>query len=117
MQKISVGNITSHFLDDFCNYFALGVYFNCGIIFLAASSASRSPPTFLARPSRTRVLEGKDSWLDCAASGSPLPQVTWLKDGVKVDLSHLDSRFSVAGAGTLKIRGTRPDDAGTYQCR
>ena len=85
--------------------------------FSIATSSSRSPPTFLASPTGAKVLESSDVTLDCAANGSPPPFITWLKDGVAVDLSHLDSRFSVSGAGSLRIRSARVADAGTYQCR
>ncbi len=34
-----------------------------------------------------------------------------------MDVSHLDSRFSKVGAGSLKIVDLAVEDRGTYQCR
>ena len=82
---------------------------------ISASGPARSAPVFLSRPSETTVLEGAPSVsLDCAANGSPPPAVTWLRDGVRVDTAHLDSRFSTVGAGSLNIRDVKAEDAGEF---
>ncbi len=82
---------------------------------ILASGPARSAPVFLSRPSETTVLEGAPSVsLDCAANGSPPPAVTWLRDGVRVDTAHLDSRFSTVGAGSLNIRDVKAEDAGEF---
>ncbi len=82
---------------------------------ISASGPARSAPVFLSRPSETTAMEGAPSVsLDCAANGSPPPAVTWLRDGVRVDTAHLDSRFSTVGAGSLNIRDVKAEDAGEF---
>ena len=77
-----------------------------------------TPPKFLATPENTKTWgRGTEVILDCAANGNPMPEITWLKDGATVDLSHLDSRFKRLGSGSLLIKDIRAGDAGTYQCR
>ena len=76
-------------------------------------------PKFLATPRDTKSLadEGSEVTLDCAANGTPMPEIMWLKDGETIDLNHLDSRLTKIGTGSLNIKEVRPQDAGTYQCR
>jgi len=62
-------------------------------------------------------MAGATITLDCAAAGRPRPTITWLKDGATVDLAHLDSRFSLLGAGSLRIENLDVQDEGVYQCR
>ncbi|XP_059093555.1 neogenin-like isoform X2 [Tigriopus californicus] len=75
------------------------------------------PPMFIARPKNLKAEEGQTLTLDCAANGIPKPFITWLKDGSTVDLSHLDSRFTKIGSGSLQIKNVQVNDKGTYQCR
>ncbi|KAK9751964.1 Neogenin C-terminus [Popillia japonica] len=80
--------------------------------------ASKFPPHFIALPMRQVVIEGQNVTLDCAANGNPNPTVTWLKDGVSIDMADLDTRFSIVGTTTsLKITNILEIDTGTYQCR
>ncbi|KRT85842.1 Immunoglobulin, partial [Oryctes borbonicus] len=80
--------------------------------------ASKSPPHFIALPMRQVAIEGQNVTLDCAANGNPNPIVTWLKDGVSIDMADLDTRFSIVGTTTsLKITNIQEVDTGTYQCR
>lgn len=76
-----------------------------------------SAPHFVATPQDVLVEEGSVVTLDCAANGIPRPRITWLKDGVTIDLSDLDGRFFMVGTGNLQIQGVLETDQGNYMCR
>lgn len=44
-------------------------------------------PVFIAQPRSTVTMEGSTVTLDCAANGIPKPFITWLKDGVPIDMA------------------------------
>ncbi|PSN38934.1 hypothetical protein C0J52_08943 [Blattella germanica] len=75
------------------------------------------PPVFVATPRSSVVTEGSTITLDCAANGNPQPWVTWLKDGITIDMAELGSRFRKVGTGSLQITDVSERDQGTYQCR
>uniref|UniRef100_A0A8D9AVD2 Neogenin n=1 Tax=Cacopsylla melanoneura TaxID=428564 RepID=A0A8D9AVD2_9HEMI len=75
------------------------------------------PPTFVSKPQNLQVGEGETLTLDCAANGVPRPSITWLKDGLDIDLDDLDSRFSKVGTGSLQITSLQAEDEGNYVCR
>lgn len=62
-------------------------------------------------------MAGASVTFDCAAVGNPKPEMSWLNNGVAVDLSDLDSRFYLAGSGSLRVQSARALDAGAYTCR
>ncbi|XP_026287667.1 netrin receptor DCC isoform X2 [Frankliniella occidentalis] len=74
-------------------------------------------PVFIATPRSTEVMAGKNVTLDCAANGNPRPEISWLKDGITIDMAHLDSRFRKVGTGSLQVLNVEESDAGDYQCR
>ncbi|RVE41755.1 hypothetical protein evm_013592 [Chilo suppressalis] len=74
------------------------------------------PPRFVATPQSCTVIEGASVTFDCAAVGNPKPEITWLKDGVEIDLNALDWRRFRVGWGSLSTRA-RGTDAGYYTCR
>lgn len=45
------------------------------------------PPVFVATPRSSVVIEGSTVTLDCAANGNPRPWLTWLKDGITIDMA------------------------------
>lgn len=63
------------------------------------------------------VRDGDAVTLECCANGVPQPQTKWLRNGVDIDLSDLDSRFRLVGTGSLHIARVDESDAGNYQCR
>ncbi|KAF4526119.1 hypothetical protein B566_EDAN007613 [Ephemera danica] len=81
------------------------------------ASANIKAPVFTARPQSTVAIEGSTVTLDCSAIGNPKPWITWLKDGVTIDMADLDSRFLRIGTGSLQISRLQLRDGGTYQCR
>ncbi|XP_069703629.1 neogenin isoform X2 [Periplaneta americana] len=81
------------------------------------ASASIMPPVFVATPRSAVAIEGSTVTLDCAANGTPRPRLTWLKDGIAIDMLELGSRFRKVGTGSLQISDVTEHDQGTYQCR
>ncbi|XP_026316443.1 netrin receptor DCC-like [Hyposmocoma kahamanoa] len=80
-------------------------------------AGTESPPRFIATPQPATVMEGASVTFDCAAVGNPKPEMSWLNNGVAIDLSDLDSRFYLAGSGSLRVQSARALDAGAYTCR
>ncbi|XP_071575927.1 neogenin isoform X4 [Temnothorax nylanderi] len=76
-----------------------------------------SAPVFIAQPLQQIATEGSDVTLECAANGYPKPTILWLKDGVALDLTSLDSRYRKIAASSLMIINVRESDHGSYQCR
>uniref|UniRef100_H3AQ39 BOC cell adhesion associated, onco regulated n=1 Tax=Latimeria chalumnae TaxID=7897 RepID=H3AQ39_LATCH len=56
------------------------------------------------------VTKGQSLILECVASGTPSPRVTWAKNGVGVQNA---TRFLLSN---LLIDGTTEEDSGTYSC-
>jgi leucine-rich repeats and immunoglobulin-like domains protein 1/3 len=71
-------------------------------------------PSFSRRMDNKWTREGDTAVLECMASGSPRPRVTWLKDGVTLmpTLRH----FFTADDQLLVIVQTEASDAGDYMC-
>lgn len=82
---------------------------------------SNEKPRFLIKPLSLRVDRGEDAAFSCKIWGTPLPQVTWEKDGKKLNDIFESSHFSVnnqeGGWFQLKIFRTRMPDKGVYTCR
>uniref|UniRef100_A0A7N6AUL7 Ig-like domain-containing protein n=1 Tax=Anabas testudineus TaxID=64144 RepID=A0A7N6AUL7_ANATE len=78
-------------------------------------------PRFLIKPLSLRVDRGEDAAFSCKIWGTPLPQVTWEKDGKKLNDIFESSHFSVSnqdgGWFQLKIYRTRMPDKGVYTCK
>lgn len=60
------------------------------------------------------VLKGKSSVLECMASGSPKPILSWTKNGKPIE--ETERHFFAADEQLLIIVDTVPSDAGTYAC-
>nr|CAD7586915.1 unnamed protein product [Timema genevievae] len=82
-----------------------------------AAGADIMAPEFIATPRPTTVVQGSTITLDCVANGNPKPWITWLKDGITLDMAHLDGPFLKIGTGSLQISNVQEKDSGTYQCR
>ncbi|XP_054980117.1 LOW QUALITY PROTEIN: hemicentin-2 [Sorex araneus] len=67
------------------------------------------------RGANVSALAGQPLTLECDASGSPTPKVTWLKDGQP----FLEARGHRVqdGVQTLHFPGIQEQDSGTYSCR
>ncbi|XP_035533527.1 obscurin-like protein 1a [Morone saxatilis] len=82
---------------------------------------SDEKPRFLIKPLSLRVDRGEDAAFSCKIWGTPLPEVTWEKDGKKLNDIFESAHFSVSnqdgGWFQLKIYRTRMPDKGVYTCR
>lgn len=78
-------------------------------------------PRFLIKPLSLRVDRGDDAYFSCKLWGVPLPEVTWEKDGKKLNDIFESAHFSVSeqegGWFQLRIYRTRMPDKGVYTCR
>ena len=84
-------------------------------LFFADPDADLQAPVFSSRIKTVSSQRGGTAVLECAAHGYPFPKMSWLKNGVPVDLKA--SRFSLIGANNLQIDNAQPDDAGQYKCQ
>lgn len=82
---------------------------------------SDDKPRFLIKPLSLRVDRGEDAAFSCKIWGTPLPEVTWEKDGKKLNDIYESTHFSVSnqdgGWFQLKIYRTRMPDKGVYTCK
>ncbi|XP_070786390.1 obscurin-like protein 1a [Enoplosus armatus] len=82
---------------------------------------SDDKPRFLIKPLSLRVDRGEDAAFSCKIWGTPLPEVTWAKDGKKLNDIFESTHFSVSnqdgGWFQLKIYRTRMPDKGVYTCK
>lgn len=82
---------------------------------------SNDKPRFLIKPLSLHVDRGEDAAFSCKIWGTPLPEVTWEKDGKKLNDIFENSHFSVSiqdgGWFQLKIYRTRMPDKGVYTCK
>ncbi|XP_060923370.1 obscurin-like protein 1a [Limanda limanda] len=82
---------------------------------------SDEKPRFLIKPLSLRVDRGEDAAFSCKIWGTPVPEVTWEKDGKKLPDIFESSHFSVCsqdgGWFQLKVYRTRMPDKGVYTCR
>lgn len=73
-------------------------------------------PKFVKRFSTLSVREGEPVQLSVRAVGTPIPRITWQKDGVPI-IPNPELRIqSEGGASTLDIPRAKASDAAWYQC-
>lgn len=71
-------------------------------------------PRITVSPQDTEVLEGSTAELDCRASGYPVPDIAWTKEG---DRLPSQDRHIVLPSGSLRVVYASPNDRGQYECR
>ncbi|XP_028160475.1 Down syndrome cell adhesion molecule homolog [Ostrinia furnacalis] len=79
-------------------------------------------PKWVMEPKDEAVLAGEPLALHCQTTGSPTPQVTWMKQRGPsssdfIPLVNLGGRFQFVANGTLWIDAALPYDEGHYMCR
>lgn len=79
-----------------------------------AAEESNGKPQFILTPQSVTAREDTyEVKLDCKASGSPKPEITWSKNGITLDIR---SRYYQDEEGSLTIRPLSPSDYGIYRC-
>lgn len=71
-------------------------------------------PEITTSPSLKAVENGRNTVMMCGASGTPAPEIKWLKDSIPVDTSN--ARFQVLDSGSLQIESAQESDEGKYEC-
>lgn len=59
------------------------------------------------------MAEGKTVILECRASGSPKPNISWAKNDLPL---HQDPRFQIDVNGSLRVVNLQLNDRGIYRC-
>lgn len=72
-------------------------------------------PNVTSSPQSVTVAAGSNIILECRATGDPIPQASWLKDGQPA--STVYPTVSRPGYGSLAINYTNTGDNGSYQCQ
>ncbi|XP_017777040.1 PREDICTED: peroxidasin [Nicrophorus vespilloides] len=71
-------------------------------------------PVFIETPQSITVNErSSEAVLHCQAIGNPKPEITWSRNGIKLDINNRNFQFL---DGTLVIRSVKNNDYGTYRC-
>uniref|UniRef100_A0A1A8KU06 Inactive tyrosine-protein kinase 7 n=1 Tax=Nothobranchius kuhntae TaxID=321403 RepID=A0A1A8KU06_NOTKU len=71
-------------------------------------------PVWLTKPQDSNLEEGRPGYLHCHAQANPQPEVTWLRNNMKI--TPEDSRFKLFPNGTLRINNVEVYDAHMYGC-
>lgn len=86
-----------------------------GMIIANASLTVEESPSFVKPMENKEIIAGEPIVLECMASGSPKPKLTWRKDGK--DLVITERHFFTADDQLLVIVDTDLSDAGAYECQ
>ena len=74
-------------------------------------------PKFVERFQATEAKEGEPVSLYCRAVGTPIPRITWQKDGVQIYSRPPEWEIKTnEGSSTLLINKVLHQDSGWYQC-
>ena len=73
------------------------------------------PPKLTSSPvGHVLINSHQPASLDCAASGSPAPSISWTRDGRLMEFSP---QLHVAGNGSLVFSSAQESDEGKYSCK
>ncbi|XP_035291447.1 hemicentin-1 [Anguilla anguilla] len=75
-------------------------------------------PTILdsGQPSEISASVGEELTMECRVTGTPKPQLSWLKNGAPLDTTDMQNLHLSPDGGALTLLGLRPTDSGTYTC-
>ncbi|XP_011348156.1 leucine-rich repeats and immunoglobulin-like domains protein 3 isoform X2 [Ooceraea biroi] len=86
-----------------------------GLIVANASLTILETPSFVKPMENKEIMVGDSIVLECMASGSPRPKLSWRKDGCA--LQATERHFFTAEDQLLIIVNTIASDAGKYECQ
>ncbi|XP_033485428.1 neural cell adhesion molecule L1.1-like isoform X1 [Epinephelus lanceolatus] len=73
----------------------------------------------LTEPQHLRTLRGTNALLDCDFYKDPQLlqyRIIWSKDGLELQESSPDDKYTIFENGTLKVTNVHPEDNGVYSC-
>lgn len=85
-------------------------------LILPPSDAASKAPQFTTALKSLTIGDGERLTLQCQVAGDPEPQVTWYKDGKKLESNDFVDLKYKYGLATLKIEEVYPEDAAEYKC-
>ena len=74
------------------------------------------PPQFTTKPSSLKWTTTEPIELKCAANGSPIPTLSWLKNGNELSSRDAAKVRYYEGGAVLTISSVTSSDSGMYQC-
>ncbi|CAJ0583866.1 unnamed protein product, partial [Mesorhabditis spiculigera] len=77
--------------------------------------STHPPPIIELGHVNQTIMVGASAILPCQASGRTPPSITWLKDGMTLEIATTD-RFSQHSSGSLQIADLTKTDSGVYTC-
>ncbi|CAL1281289.1 unnamed protein product [Larinioides sclopetarius] len=82
-----------------------------------ASLVVKASPKFIEQPANVVAVTGATIESHCRASGSPQPEITWIKvTDTKAREESLHGISPEKGSSTLKISPVAHEDSGLYEC-
>lgn len=72
-------------------------------------------PKITPAPKSMKAHVGESVWIPCEASGSPNPEIVWMKNFNEV-VDKTNPRIHVLPNGTIEIANTTHEDFGSYEC-
>jgi hypothetical protein len=85
-------------------------------LILPPDDSSLKKPEFTVSLKHLTIGDGERLTLQCSVAGDPEPQVTWFKDGRRLESNDFVDLKYKYGLATLKIEEVYPEDAGEYKC-
>ena len=74
---------------------------------ISLSTHTDTSPQFTSQPGNVTIAAGATTTLECSATGSPTPTITWYKNGLLL---------STPTSGSLGITNVQSSDVGRYYC-
>ncbi|KAA3682313.1 uncharacterized protein DEA37_0008978 [Paragonimus westermani] len=74
----------------------------------------QTPPVFVTHPVGQLLEEGAELILECRVSGSPIPDIRWLRNGTSIQSAHSMSQEN--DYSRLELPSVVLEDAGSYEC-
>lgn len=76
------------------------------------------PPLFIDEIGEFEIEEGEKAELQCTVIGNPKPEVTWMRNGVVINIDNTNffKKDDENGKQTLVIANVNKEDCGIYTC-
>ncbi|CAG9835601.1 unnamed protein product [Diabrotica balteata] len=90
---------------------------NRGRVKAEANIIIRAPPVFSIQPENINTQIGNNIKLECVASGTPIPEITWFKNDEEVLPNDAGGRVNLSEDRTLlEITNVQESDTALYVC-